>query len=229
MLDILFPRECVGCWKTGSYLCSNCKKTLYAHPEICPFCHKASIHFQTCCSCKKEGYNAIEGIIVGFAYQELIKKLILKLKFYHKYDVTDFLAQRLALAIQTTAGINKNDPIIVSFIPSHRRRHYLEKGYNQSELLAKSLAKELNLLILPIAKKTRYTTSQVKLNKQERQKNLKQAFILLDLQKIPTNATLLLIDDILTTGSTLLTLANKVKETRPDIKIWGAVIARNMK
>ncbi|MDR0607674.1 MAG: double zinc ribbon domain-containing protein [Candidatus Peribacteria bacterium] len=80
LLDVFFPRECVGCHKIGNYLCTDCKKSLYAHPEICPFCHKANKDFQICYACKTQ-QDALEGILIGFSYQDLIKKLILKVKF----------------------------------------------------------------------------------------------------------------------------------------------------
>jgi len=49
--DFLFPRVCVWCCKKWKYLCIECKKELYAHPENCPFCHQKSPDSQTCKSC----------------------------------------------------------------------------------------------------------------------------------------------------------------------------------
>jgi predicted amidophosphoribosyltransferase len=141
-----------------------------------------------------------------------------------------FLAQRLALIFQTNTTLQNADKsqIFLSFIPSHRRRKYLEKGYNQSELLAKELAKQLNLPILPLAQKTRYTVSQLKLHRSQRQKNLTEAFIPCNLDLLPPRATVVLVDDVTTTGSTIQELAKTLKKSRPDLMIWGAVIARNM-
>jgi ComF family protein len=230
LLDILFPRECVGCRKEGAYLCTNCKKSLYAHPEICPFCHKDSKDFQTCFSCRAKE-NALEGIIIGFSYQELMKKLILKVKFGHKKDVVPFLAERLALLVQTNGKLTpllESKQLFISFVPSHWRRKYLEKGYNQSELLAKELANQLGLTMLSVAKKQKYTVSQLKLKREERAKNLQNAFVTQHLEELPRGAMLLFVDDVTTTGSTLLQLAKVVKEARSDIRVWGAVLARNM-
>jgi competence protein ComFC len=228
-LDILFPRECVGCRKAGAYLCSDCKKSLYAHPEICPFCHKESKDFQTCFACRAKE-NALEGIIMGFSYQTLLKKLILKVKFGHKRDVVPFLAERLALLVQTNGKLSPlcGGQLFISFVPSHRRRKYLEKGYNQSELLAKELANQLGLTMLSLAKKQKYTVSQLKLSREQRAKNLNEAFVAQQVEQLPRGATVLFVDDVTTTGSTLLHLAKVVKEARADVKVWGAVLARNM-
>lgn len=230
LLDLLFPRECVGCHEQGTYLCKDCKKTLYVHPEICPFCHKTSKNFQTCFACKKDE-PALEGIIIGFSYQTLMKKLILKVKFGHKKDIVSFLAERLALLIQTNEKLTDlltHQQLFLSFIPSHRRRKYLEKGYNQSQLLAKELANQLELPIVSLAKKQKYTLSQLKLSRQERKKNLNQAFLSQHLEQLPHGASVLFVDDVTTTGSTLLELANLIKKQRTDINVWGAVLARNM-
>ncbi|MDR0369714.1 MAG: hypothetical protein LBH96_04315 [Candidatus Peribacteria bacterium] len=151
-LDVLFPRECIGCHTEGCYLCNDCKKQLYAHPEICPFCHKDSQDFRVCFGCRARE-ESLEGVLIGFSYQSLLKKLILKVKFGHKKDIVKFLAERLALLLQTNMQLSgliasfspgqSNSDFIVSFVPSHWRRKYLEKGYNQSELLAKELANQL--------------------------------------------------------------------------------------
>ena len=97
LLDFLFPRTCVGCWKKWEYLCSECKKELYSHPEICPFCHQKSPDFQTCKACSES--QILKWIIIWFAYKWVAKKLILKAKFAHKKDVIPFLAERLSLLI----------------------------------------------------------------------------------------------------------------------------------
>ncbi|MDR0650185.1 MAG: double zinc ribbon domain-containing protein [Candidatus Peribacteria bacterium] len=229
-LDFLFPRECVGCHKVGTYLCIDCKKSLYAHPEICPFCHKNSPDFQTCFSCKAKE-DSLEGIIIGFSYQNLLKKLILKVKFGHKKDIVAFLAERLALLVQThskLAPLVSQHQLFLSFVPSHWRRKYLEKGYNQSELLAKTLANQLGLHMLPLARKRKYTVSQLKLSRSQRATNLKDVFVPQRLEQLPHGATVLFVDDVTTTGSTLLQIARVVKNIRNDLHIWGAVLARNM-
>jgi predicted amidophosphoribosyltransferase len=178
-----------------------------------------------------------------------MKKLILKLKFFHKKDVVPFLVGRLAWMIQVNSsfyakssdsfGVTKppsaslpppsqGETIFISFIPSHWRRKYLEKGYNQSELLAKELAKQLDLPIFTLVKKKRYTVSQLKLSREQRQKNLSDVFVPIHLDQIPYGATILFVDDVTTTGSTLLQVAKVIKSERIDVKIWGAVLARHM-
>lgn len=73
---------------------------------------------------------ALDGLVVGFSYQKALKKLILKLKFYHKKDVGNFLSERLALLVQTNHVLSQylmEGKLIVSFVPSHWYRHYFVK------------------------------------------------------------------------------------------------------
>jgi predicted amidophosphoribosyltransferase len=95
-------------------------------------------------------------------------------------------------------------------------------------LLAKSLANELWIPMLKLASKKSYTVSQLRLNREERKKNLKWVFHVEDLSQVPIWATILLVDDVTTTGSTLSELARTVYETRNDLNFRWVVIARNM-
>lgn len=229
LLDFLFPRICAWCGKKWEYLCTDCKKELYAHPEICPFCHQKSSDFQTCKSCAE--WQILQWIIIWFAYKWLAKKLILKAKFSHKKDVIWFMAERLALLVQSNQQLKSKleyFELFVSYVPSHWRRKYYEKWYNQSQLLAKSLANQLWIPMLELASKKSYTISQLRLNREERKKNLQWVFHVKDLLNVPVWATILLVDDVTTTGSTLSELAKTIHNERNDLNFRWAVIARNM-
>lgn len=187
LVDWIFPKECLKCGTLGEYLCFECKKTLIPHPELCPSCHRNSAGFALCSACRAEEKMALEGIIVGFSYEKWLKKLILKLKFYHKRSVGDFLAQRAELMILTHEKLSlalESGDLVLSWVPSHRWRHYIEKGYNQSEVLAKAIAQRIGSRCLLLAKKSKSTVSQLKLKRAERIDNLKGAFEPIDLEQV---------------------------------------------
>lgn len=115
----------------------------------------------------------------------------------------------------------------ISFVPSHRYRKYFQKGYNQSELIARALAEQLELPIWEGFRKKRATVSQLKLKRKERLKNLDSAFELRNISSLSSGTTVVLIDDVTTTGATLNELAKTLKSKRPDIKVWGLVLARH--
>jgi ComF family protein len=112
-----------------------------------------------------------------------------------------------------------NSKLIISFIPSHRYRHYFVKGYNQSQLLAKKLSEILHVPIVEIAKKQKHTKTQASLDRNGRLHNLKNAFSLVKNTQLTGNETLLIVDDITTTGSTINELAKLMKYHYPKIKV----------
>jgi len=139
--------------------------------------------------------------------------------------------KRLSLVFRINESLREKrekNQIFFSFVPSHWRRKYFEKGYNQSEMLAKALAKELQIPFLQVAKKTKYTLSQLHFDRKGRETNLKNVFECLDLTQIPLHASIVIVDDVTTTGSTILELSKVIKESRSDLHVRGLVIARHM-
>ena len=238
LIHWLFPSHCISCWLQGQYLCKSCKRNLLPHPEICPLCHRFSANHETCLNCKPEKKWYLQWIIIPFCYSNEIKKLILKLKYGHKKDVIDFLTDRLILALQLNQRISSNFPslwregfgvglkLVISFVPSHRYRKYFTKWYNQSELLAKNLATKLWLPCSQLVQKTKHTKSQASLTRKARLKNLQNAFVLKE-NILTGTETVLLVDDVTTTWSTLNQIAKTIKTTYPKIKIRWLVIARH--
>ena len=153
-------------------------------------------------------------------YKWVAKKLILKAKFAHKKDVIWFMSKRLALLVHTNQQLKlklENFELFISYVPSYWRRKYYEKWYNQSELLVKMLANELWIPMLKLASKKNYTVSQLCLNREERKRILKWVFYVQDLSLVPKESTILLIDDVTTTGSILSELAKTIHEVRNDL------------
>ena len=229
LINHIFPPHCISCWEQGCYLCKTCKKRLTPHPEICPYCHRFSEDYRTCLNCRTEKNNYLEGIIIPFAYCDEIKCLILKLKYFHKKDVIDFLTDRLIIALQinkTTEIFNKENQQIITYVPSHRWRRFFVKWYNQSQLLAANLAKKLNIPYAHLLQKTKHTHSQAQLTRKQRLTNLQNAFTL----QTPLQGTeiIYIIDDVTTTWATINTLAKTIKTQYPKTKIRGIVIGRHL-
>lgn len=227
-INLLFPRCCMWCGKEGSYICKQCKKELHPHPDRCTFCHRVMTYGASCYDCQLI-HRHLAGVMVAFVYTDMIKRLILGLKFAHRYDIAWFLAERLGMLVTTHPIISqaqKNNTLIVSYVPSHRRRRLIKKWYNQSHLLAKKVAQILDVPCLSLSKKIRHTRSQTRLKRQERLTNLQWSFTASS-ANIPETAIILLIDDITTTGSTLHELAKQIHHTHPNVTIWWAVVGRH--
>lgn len=237
--DSLFPRVCVWCGHHGSYLCPTCKKSLRPHPESCPLTHRDSPWYAV-----RQDFLAqsspLDGCIVLFRFEPLIKKLIRQLKYHHRADISGFLGERLALALQTHSLLhnaqwilhNENtwwmlfSQLIITYVPSHRYRRYVTKGYNQSQLLANALCRSLELPpAQALCRKINNTHSQVGLSRAERKKNLSGAFVCT--ATIAVGSTIIVVDDVLTSGATLLEMAQTIKSLQPQCQVWGLCVGRN--
>jgi ComF family protein len=117
----------------------------------------------------------------------------------------------------------ENLKLIISFVPLHFRRKAM-RGYNQSEILARLIGQKTGLKVLDLLKKAKSTTRQAELSGTKRRKNLENAFRVkkgIDIK----NKKIIIVDDVMTTGSTLEECA-RVLKTAGAKEVWGLVIAR---
>lgn len=126
------------------------------------------------------------------------QQAIHQLKFSGNTAIARAIAE-LGAPLLTNEDFTGCDMIVP--VPLHWRR-YWQRSYNQSELLAKMLSRHLNIPCRKPLKRIRQTISQATLTREERLKNLKNAFAVPHKEQV-TGAKILLIDDVLTTGSTL--------------------------
>lgn len=229
VVDIFFPVRCFSCDKWWSYCCRDCMKNSKPHPEICPMCHIHSPDYRLCSSCHNE-MIALDGIIVGFLFHWVIQRIIIALKYYHithvVHDLTELLYYEF-LTHRTLSTLYRNNPnnLMFTFIPSHRTRKYLQKGYNQSELLARSIASRLGILCYDDIEKLYRTKRQTGLSRIQRMNNLRGVYALWS--TIPSSVThIVIVDDVVSTWSTLYELAKEIKKLRSDVCIWWLCLAR---
>ena len=229
LISFLFPTQCIGCRKTGKELCSECMKTIQPHQELCILCHAPSSDYVLCHKCKwSQDYT---GISIAFSYSWLVKKLILALKYYHKYDISRFLAYKLAVLILCNVRLSRAikvwKKVMISYVPSHWTRRIITKWYNQSELLAKYVAFNIGLECKQLVEKNSYTRSQASLERWKRLNNLKTAFSLCKDVKLSDYHSIVIIDDITTTWSTIQAIARCIKADYPHLQVRWAVLARS--
>lgn len=199
LLDIIFPRACVRCKTPGTYLCLMCARE---------FCGYGGI---------VEASDPIKKVIYCLEYDKepCLKQAI----HYFKYNFAKELAVPFGIIIRHRfKKYFKSDKIVIVPVPlSKKRLKY--RMFNQAELLARSLGPVSDVLI-----RVRDTKPQAKLGRAERLRNLEGAFVLRNKISLE-NKTVVLVDDVYTTGSTLLQCARALKPARPK-EIYGIVIAK---
>lgn len=209
LLDLIFPKKCLGCKKEGDFLCANCMDSIEINPgKSCVVCEsEALIQNQLCENCRTN--FSFDTVFVISKYEGLIKQLIGALKFDYIEEVSEKLAQLFIKAIDTASLSDKLNGQLIMPIPLHKKR-YLERGFNQAELIAKKIS-ELSKMKLDKHSLIRIknTKQQANLNKEQRLENMKQAFEA-RLDQVPEKVYLF--DDVFTTGQTMSEAAKALKE-----------------
>jgi competence protein ComFC len=225
ILDIFFPTRCLICGKYGHELCFDCaQKIEIIKTHLCPECGKISSFGSYCDGCRRSKKPHLSKIIVATRYNVgPIKQLVSSFK----YEGFQGLAKPLGeLIVCQLKSLNISfDKIVVVPVPLYITRKN-RRGFNQSELLARYISKELSLHGGDALARIRDTISQVSLKKSQRTSNISGAFICIDRELI-LNSNIILVDDVVTTGATLTECAKVLKENGAK-KIIGAVIARNI-
>lgn len=209
LLNLLFPEniKCITCnaelpYSNDFCLCDTCLKTLpFITGETCSKCGIPSAGGNYCLNCKREGRN-FETHRSVFSYTGVVVNTIQA----YKYSNAKYLAQYLGnLVVDKYIKLGWCIDVVIP-VPLHTFREK-ERGYNQAYLLAKQF-KNTNLAINTTALvRTKYVVQQARLTKRERIVNLKQSFKVVD-KKAVAGKTVLLIDDIFTTGNTIDACAN---------------------
>lgn len=203
LLRILAPYDCLSCGNEGKLLCDWCKHDAVPPvPPRCYRCRKQSQDFATCPDCRRE--SRLSNVWIASEYDGFSKTLISKLKFERARSAADEIAELMAALLPyVPAGTT------VTFAPTAtgRRRR---RGYDQSELIAKRLAGLLGRPFLPLLLR-QGQTRQVGASKAKRKQQLVAAFRPRNLISIK-GASILLIDDIVTTGATLEAAAQVLKQ-----------------
>ncbi|MBT4210170.1 MAG: ComF family protein [Candidatus Komeilibacteria bacterium] len=218
ILDFIWPQFCLGCNREGSLCCGFCLNDILLDDlKTISWPDKNKLYFEACYNCCN--------------YQN---KLVQKLIKNYKYNYLENLADLLVNILEKQARrLNLDKDTIIVNAPLHKNKKR-QRGFDQTEILAKKLAKRLSLDYSPLLIRTKNNPAQAKLDKTARQKNVVNIFslnpstMLRAYGKNTTNKklTILLIDDVVTTGATLNQAAKVLKENNFG-KIICLVLAKN--
>ena len=225
VLSYILPPHCILCGDKGVKnrdLCDPCYGEL---PKNSPRCYQCASDFGKsnsiglCPNCLANP-PAFDETFAPFLHHRAIRYLILQLKFHHHYPSARLLGDLVADYLEKTAEL----PDCIIPIPLHKNR-YQERGFNQSIEIARIVA---NRLKLPLDSHScirhRDTAHQVGLTGEQRNENIKNAFSILPTFNVKHVA---IIDDVMTTGSTVHELALALKMAGCQrVQVWVCAKAR---
>ena len=223
LLDLIFPRFCVGCKTEGFWICPECdEKIFFVKSPYCPSCHRLTPKGQYCPRCKSDTF--LTGAIIATYYKKgPIKEAIHYFKYEGITELKKGLGSILSDAI-LARSIGNNLVLIAVPLHHHRLR---ERGYNQAKLLTDEISKNLRIPVIDKKLvKIKSSTRQADLTRSQRLKNVVGLFDWVGESNELKGKTVILVDDVLTTGATLSECAKVLRQKSGAQRVWGAVIAK---
>ena len=236
VLDVFFPKFCLGCGKEKTWLCEDCQALLEIQEEnFCPVCGKLTLDFKTHEFCKRK--TNLEGLFWAVDYNNpLVKKLILKFKYtpfakelvkpIAKILISHFLLTEFPFK-KYTGRTRANYQFVLVPIPLTRKR-LKWRGFNQAELISKEVSRFFQLPVENFLIREKEREPQMKIQDlKKRKENIKGVFSCHLPEKVK-GKNILLIDDVCTTRATLEEAAKVLKKAGAK-QVWGVVIGFSIK
>jgi ComF family protein len=219
LLNLIYPPRCPGCGRMGTAFCDQCRAQVKRIlPPVCRRCGCALPKDGLCAHCRALS-SSLDGILAVAVFKDPLRQAIHALKYENNTTLATPLGEMMVEAWRS-GGLSEPDLLVP--VPLHARRQ-TERGYNQSGLLARVVGRALGL---PVDARTlirlRATPPQVGLSQIERQQNVEGAFAYRGNLK---GKTVVLVDDVCTTGATLEACAAALRASGAD-GVWGFTLAR---
>ena len=227
LLDQAFPPRCACCNDWGSApLCEACAAAIVRErlAEACPICAGSVGPFEAswdgCGACREMRLRIMGTARVG-TYGGKAGVLVRQYKYRERQDVEPLLIEWLSDSISAARWFDRVEA--VTYVPTHWRR-MLRGRSHAARLLAKGVARRLDLPCVSLLRRTRSGPRQVGLSYNQRVENVRGAFSLIPGASV-RGARILIIDDVRTTGATLEECAKALRRGRAT-EIYAAVVAR---
>jgi competence protein ComFC len=214
--SLFYPAHCAGCGfslEADAYVCAVCLRQAKRIKE--PRCETCSQPFDgaiegafTCANCEGRRFH-FTCAISPYRSRGIVRELIHRFKYDRQLYLRHVLARWLADGLNDSRLASSSIDAVVP-VPLHPRRQR-EREFNQADVLAKLLAPAAHCPVLPALRRVRYTSTQTRLDRQERMENLRNAFQMRKHCHVQ-GKNLVLIDDVLTTGSTVDECARVLRE-----------------
>ncbi|MBR1469071.1 MAG: ComF family protein [Prevotella sp.] len=215
LFDLIAPRSCAACdrrlGESERAVCLNCLLAL-------PRTHYAENPYDNPMAQLFWGQIPVERAAAWFFYQPAspYSPMIHHLKYHQQEEIGHFIGRVAAEEFAEHQFFDGIDGLLP--IPLTKRRQR-QRGYNQSRVIASGISEVTGIPILDgVVRRTHFEESQTHKTAAERRKNVKGVFEVINAEAL-ANRHILVIDDIITTGSTIISFCQEVAEKSPSVKI----------
>ncbi len=209
VLDLLWPRQCEVCGRPvdrpGRYICADClNRVPFVRPE--------------------DGVYDIKDAASAVRFECETREMVLGFKFRRNLWMRDDFADWIEAAARSRFDLDAVDLVVPMPTTAF---HIIDRGYNPCELLAKELARRISRVYRPVLSRVGRFRRQGSLNEKERIENVKGTFRVRR-PELVRGRTVLVVDDIMTTGSTLAECAKTLKASGA-YRVWSVTLARSVR
>ncbi len=220
LTHLLFPKKCLSCEEELTQkertVCSLCTQNftetnfhLDSEPTILDklFWGRVSIHHTYA--------------LFFFEKEKTTQKILFQLKYGHNKRVGEHFGREIGKRLKLHAGFQDVDAILP--VPLHPKKEFT-RGYNQSEVLARGICEEMQLpMDTKSVRRVKHGVSQTRKSRFERWDSIQTTFVVDD--HILSYKHVALVDDVVTTGSTLEVIARAILEKHPEVKVSVVTLA----
>lgn len=227
LVRLLYPPTCLLCDARGAQgqdLCADCQSELPTIAAACSRCGTPCETPQSACSQCVDWGASVSHSLAAFRYETSVRWMIRRLKYQQQLSVARTLGQLMANVLMPVLSARPAQlPDLIVPVPLHRSR-IAERGYNQAVELARPIARALRIpLALNVARRIRATDYQSRLDAERRARNLQGAF---SVKPCVQGKTIAIIDDVMTTGHTVATLAQALLDAGASrVVVWAVARA----
>lgn len=229
VLDVLYPRRCCACqmWMPRGepgFLCAECYQSIEFIVNPCSRCGSERGPYLTkndrCLSCRNVTLH-FHGARAAGTYSTPLRELIHELKYSRERAAAVALAEILVESLRNAPGAEFSEMVVP--VPLHPSR-LKQRTFNQSALIGRTVARELELPFVQALARTRPTPTQTDLSATARRRNVKDAFAVKNPGAVK-GRQVLLVDDVITSGATASECAKALKAAGAA-RVYAASVAR---